>query len=1732
MNERINSSGKAGAGWSLETSLIEIFHNQVVIAPDAVALFYRDQQLTYAQLNERATILAQHLASENIVANDIIAICLDKGFDVIISIIAILKVGAAYMPVDPSYPQERISFMLEDASPKAVVSASKYKQLFPGKLLIDPDPELYDDAGNVAAAQLQVQKNALYTYVLFTSGSTGRPKGVLMRQQALVNLIQWQVENSEMGALSRTVNFSPLTFDVSFQEIFSTFAVGGTLFLIDDDLRLDPAALLSFLETHQINRLFLPFVALQMLCESAFQSKTYPRSLKEVMTAGEQLKITPQVRAFFSEINGVKLFNQYGPTEAHVVTSLALEGDANEWPDLPGIGRPIKLVNIYILDKELNEVKPGVQGELYIGGIALAEGYVNRPDLTREKFIEHKGDTGIGRIYKTGDLARLLDDGNIEFLGRIDDQIKIRGFRVELGEIETALMQYAEIANCVVIAQGDNAAQKKLVAYMVARNEQKDTQAVKTFLQKSLPDYMIPSAFIWLNEIPKTASGKVNKKALITPKFERPDLNVLFQQPKGETEKNIATVWRELLQMEVVGVNDNFFELGGNSILAQKTILALKQHHKYDIPITKLYQYPTIRELGSLLDKSTVEKRVSSKLRKKDNGAGVAIVGMAGRFPGAATIEAFWEVLKEGKETISFFEKEEIDKAVPESILNSPLYVRARGILDDVDHFDAGLFGINPKLAELMDPQMRIFLEVSREVLETTGLLNDDDGYKIGVFAGSNTNTYFNNNVFFNKDKIETQGYYQTMSVSEKDYLATRVAYHLNLKGPAVNVNSACSTSLLAIAQAVESLRLGQCDAAIAGGVAVNVPVKSGHLYEEGAMFSDDGRCRPFDAQAKGTVFSDGAGVVLLKRLEDALADKDLVYAVIKGIGVNNDGGGKGSFTAPSTGGQAEAISMAIQDAGVEAADISYIEAHGTATPLGDPIEVEGLKLAFGEQQEQQYCAIGSVKSNIGHLTHAAGVAGVIKTSLSLFNRKLVPSVNYKTPNPSIDFTNSPFVVNTQLKDWRVKGKRMAGVSSFGIGGTNVHIILEEVEQLASQKDVESGAQIISWSSKTERSNILFGKKLLSFIQKNSSSSLTAIARHLQTTRPSLGVRTALVARDIAGLRAQLEDEELLRVETRTIAESDPNLVFVFPGQGSQFVNMGKELYDNEPVYKAAVDECAELLMHIINEDIRNVLFAEESEAASEKLKNTYYTQPATFIVSYALAKYYMSIGINPVAMVGHSIGEFVCAHLAGVMSLSDVIKIVAARASLISQLPAGTMLSVRAPGDKVRSLMPDSLSVAAINAPNLCVVSGDVVEVNRFSALLDEHQIINKSLRTSHAFHSGMMDPILAPLKDVIASCKLSAPKIPILSTVMASWLTDSQAQDAAYWSEHARATVNFSDAISELVSALNPVFLEVGPGNATTTLIKQHNTQLASRAIHSIETGKVNNDLISVNKAIAKLWTAGVNMNWSLVQKGTGIAHLHNLPTYAYDKKKYWIEPAHVQQVSDGSISAFSSENEEGADGGDLTADQPLKRIISILEEASGNKMEDFNPNLSFIELGFDSLLLTQIASTLKREFKVPITFKQLNEEYGTIKKLSDYLATSVSADILNFDRQRANASASIMKQPGLQAADSDTKHILEAILSQMHALTQQVARLQEVQAGILSTHGNVNNVNSESAADKAQVLSNETQNPLLGGIKIISNSDAPLAGARLGKDKNGNPAWFVKDDNNPGRYLQISI
>ncbi|MEO6499939.1 MAG: polyketide synthase, partial [Mucilaginibacter sp.] len=457
----------------------------------------------------------------------------------------------------------------------------------------------------------------------------------------------------------------------------------------------------------------------------------------------------------------------------------------------------------------------------------------------------------------------------------------------------------------------------------------------------------------------------------------------------------------------------------------------------------------------------------------------VAIIGMAGRFPGANTIEELWENLKSGKETVSFFTKSELDASIPGNVKNDPDYVGARGIIDNADKFDAAFFDLNPKLAELMDPQQRIFLEIAWEVLEKTGHLPEKYNGTIGVYAGTGNNSYYYHNVHAHPELIDLFGGFQVSTVNEKDYVSSRTAYQLNLKGPAVSVYSACSTSSLAITQAVESIRKGHNEVAIAGGASITSPVNSGHLYQEGAMLSRDGHSRSFDAAGSGTVFSDGAGVVLLKSLEAAKKDGDIIYAVIKGVGVNNDGGGKGSFTAPSSEGQAIAVAMAIMDAGIEANTISYLEAHGTATPVGDPIEIAGLTRAFGDQPRHQFCAIGSIKSNIGHLTAAAGVAGIIKTALCLYHKQIAPSIGFETPNPNIDFENSPFYVNTKLAAWHSETIRRAGVSSFGVGGTNVHVILEEFLNAPQVSGTGRPFEIITWSAKAELSLEGYGKKLL-----------------------------------------------------------------------------------------------------------------------------------------------------------------------------------------------------------------------------------------------------------------------------------------------------------------------------------------------------------------------------------------------------------------------------------------------------------------------------------------------------------------------------------------------------------------------------------------------------------------------------------------------------------------------------
>ena len=1645
----------------------QLFEAQAQQHPDVIAVEFGNDAITFASLNAKADVLADAIIAKS-PTSLVIGLSATRSIDTIASLLAVLKTGKAYLPLDPTFPVERLQDIVADCGMDTIILPAKDKVIFeaivPNVIICDEPVEAPARSGDWAKTKV--------AYIIYTSGSTGKPKGVCVGHAGVINLIKWHNRISPyLGVGHKTLHFSPLIFDASVMEIFCTLCIGGTLVLVEDETRIDPLKLLSYVDEHKVNRINVPFVALQYFTEAADAEQYFPQSLQEVISAGEQLKITPQVLRFFQALPGCVFYNMYGPTEASVCsTALKMQGPAQDWPLLPTVGKAMDSVAIHMLDEELKEVAYGEQGELCISGINLAYGYLNRPDLTDEKFLNWTDAKGTPtRIYRSGDLGRYLPDGNIESLGRHDTQVKIRGNRVEVGEIEVLLNQLEGIQQSVVVAREDVPGQKRLVAYLVSSGIKKDIAFLRDAIEQKLPDYMMPSAFVWVDGFAKTTSGKVDRNALPTPDTQRPELSALYKAPVTTAEKHIALLWAEMLQLDKVGIYDNFFELGGNSILALKTVAALKKLHNYRLPITKLYQYPTVNGIAAFLEGNKAVAKIATKKRTGNQNNNIAVIGMAARFPGANTIAELWEVLTEGRETTSFFTEDEIDPSVPYTVKTASNYVKARGIVENAEGFDAAFFGVNPKVAELMDPQHRVFLELAWEALETSGHLPGKYDGTVGVFAGVGNNTYYTNNVISNTDKIENIGRFMTATINEKDYVATRTSYELNLTGPAVSVHSACSTSLLAIAQAADSIRNGQCSVALAGGASISAPIKSGHLYQQGTMLSADGHCRSFDADADGTVFSDGAGVVVLKSLEEAERDGDTIYAVLKGVGLNNDGGGKGSFTAPSAAGQAGAIAMAIADSGVDPASITYVEAHGTATSLGDPIEIEGLNIAFGTQDKKQYCALGSIKSNMGHLVAAAGVAGFIKTTLALYHKQIPATLHFKKANPNIDFEDSPFFVNTQLADWQSEGKRRAGVSSFGVGGTNVHVVLEEYASVEKETAENKPVSLINWSAKTATSASKWADKLYYYLQANPDTNVADIAFTLQTTRADFKERNFILATDTADLLEKLTKFKRDPANSKTLKEKASEIVFMFPGQGAQYLNMGRELYAQEPVFADAINECIALLKGTGHEDLLEVIYADASAEATEKLTNTFYTQPAIFITSYAMASLWMSWGIEPSVFMGHSIGEFVAAHFAGVFSLADAIKLITERARLVSELAEGDMLSVRMKASDLESILPSNLSIAVINSSKLSVVAGDHHAIAEFARQLEETGIPGRLLQTSHAFHSAMMDDIVTPFEQIVKTVKLNAPVKPIVSTATGNWLSAAEATDPAYWASHLRKTVRFADAIDTLAQEGGRLYLEVGPGRTLATLAAQQTADNPVATVAGIDVANDQPEYQSVIKALGQLWLNGIEPNWKAIYNGE--RNRLSLPAYAFDHKKYWVEPVVYNQT--GTVN-YQPEEIVPDEPEPNTADNIIEnnvmrkdlladKLYGIFEDASGIEIGKDAADLSFPEIGFDSLLLTQIATNIKKTFNVPVTFRKLFEEYNSINLLSDFLDKNLPAGVFEpvaaapqvKATQQAVYNAAAPQPVPMQgmpfAPTGGSEMALSMISQQLQLLAGQIAHLQ---------------------------------------------------------------------------------
>ncbi len=1629
--------------------------------PEAPALRWHDGQWSYAQLDAQARAVAAALQAQGVAPGDVVALCLDRSPVAIASVLGMLMAGAAYLPIDPKFPPERVAFMVQDAGARLALVQPDAAVLFPARLqTLDPQ----DLLGNASAPQLHGDVPSApdaMTYVMYTSGSTGEPKGIAIPHRAILRLV---VDATFMPLDASTVmlHAAPLGFDASTLEIWGPLLNGGCCVLHDESIPTGPGIARS-IARHGVRSAWLTAALFNAIVDD---DPHWFTGLSHLLTGGEALSVA-HVRRALEALPQTALINGYGPTECTTFTATyriphALPPDTLAIP----IGHPIQDTHVLIRSATGALLPRGRVGELCVGGRGVARGYLNRAELSAERFVPDPLDPD-GRLYRTGDLVRWRADGALEFIGRADGQIKIRGYRIELGEIETALAAQPGVQACAVALHTDAALGPQLVGYVVAQSgAQLDVGALRRALAARLPDYMTPAHLIALARLPVTLNGKLDRKALPAPTRAAKAGTASPAHSTGLTQE-VATVFAEVLGLDHVGPSDNFFTLGGNSLLVLRALAALRQRGHGELSVAAFFGDPTPRGIAAQIGGQVgiAANRLTAAHRGEHHDdtlrdEPIALIGMAGRFPGAATVEAFWDLLDEGREGIRFFRPDELDPAIPVALRADPSYVAARGVLQGVADFDAAFFGISPLEAELMDPQQRVFLELCWECMERAGHVPGQTATPVGVFAGMYNATYFQRHVSAHPDKVQRLGEFQVMLANEKDYIATRTANRLDLTGPAVSVHTGCSTSLVAIGQAVDSLHSGQCGMALAGGSSITCPPNSGYLYQEGSMLSPDGHTRTFDAQAQGTVFSDGAAVVLLKPLSAALADGDTIHALIRSVAINNDGGGKASFTAPSVDGQAAVVAAALAAAGVSADDISYVETHGTATPLGDPVEVEALARAFRQSTSQNpFCRIGSAKSNIGHTVIAAGATGVIKTALALQHERLPATLHFTAPNPKLALEQTPFVVNAELTPWpRAAKPRLAGVSSFGVGGTNAHAILEEAP-LRPPSSPAQGPFILRLSARSEGALAASAEQLASHVATLPDVLLGDCAYTLRVGRKTFAHRLIVVADDAADAARALRDAQgnagppqvslspsgggldavqprgrspsQLRAQRKAPA-TPPPLALLFPGQGAQYAAMGSGLYGSLPEFHDALDAALAAFAPHTKFDLKALLFGGDAAA----LQPTAVTQPATFCVEYALAQWWLQRGVQPSVLIGHSVGEFVAAVLAGGFSLEDAAALVALRGQLMQAQPPGAMLSVRLSASALQPYLTDELDLAGENGPQASVVSGSFEAIGHLQARLDADGLVSRPLQTSHAFHSAMMDAAVAPFEAAVRGVARHAPQRIIISTRTGQALSAEQATDPIYWARHLRETVRFSSAVQAALSAQpGLVCIECGPRGSLSTLVRQHARagQSAPIALPSLHDA-ADSELRQLASAVGQLWTLGHDIPWfDAAEPRQRIL----LPTYPFERKRYWLDAAVAPQSSTQAVPQPAALQQAASPASAAIVTAPslpipttaamtqsasrlptlISRLNALFEDSSGVELADTDPTAAFVELGLDSLTLTQAALQIKKDFALPITFRDLMERYRSVDALARHIDSQLPPEVT---QPAAQSAAQPVPQP----------------------------------------------------------------------------------------------------------------
>ncbi|MGE5341276.1 MAG: amino acid adenylation domain-containing protein [Candidatus Omnitrophota bacterium] len=1669
----LQSFNDTGTVYPNDKTIHGLFEAQVERTPDHLALWAVREpplQMTYQKLNEQSDQLAHELMQKGVNSDTIVAIKIERSVEMIMGILGILKAGGAYLPINPKNPEERIQFILKDSGAKLLIEGT----------FVGADPcvcprsfheiKLSADTGAHMGAPLHLNKNSNLAYIIYTSGSTGNPKGVLITHSNISPLLHWGYDHLRLTTDDRSVQNLSYYFDWSVWEIFLALTSGAQLFMVPDELLINPPKYIDFINRHRITVLHITPTHFQSLISSQ-PSRPENRkfsTLRHLCIGAETLTADLVRRSIKWTDRRCRIYNMYGPTEATIMAAV-LEIDPTHLEDYEKlssvpIGKNLGNNVLLILDRSFNLCPVNIPGELHIGGDGVAPGYLNRPELTAEKFIggqlpvagslnrTHNPNKNpnksfcpaffkkraAGGIYKTGDLVKWLKSGDIEFLGRIDQQVKIRGFRIELGEIENRLLSHESIRDCVVIVKKES---QNLCAFVVLRPSfSLDPNRIKSHLARELPDYMVPSHIIEIKQIPLNPNGKADRKALESYPMEQlstekePDTRLVA--PRNNIEAQIAAIWKEELHLEHVGIYDNLFDLGGNSLNAIRISGKIAGMVGKEVPVTTLFRFPSIDLLSRhLVSEETHapelpgEEKSGSEIDK--TATEVAVIGMAGRFPGASNIDELWENLKNGVESITFFSRSELEASgADETLINHPNYVNAAGILQGIEYFDASFFGYTPLEAEIMDPQIRIFHECAWQALEDAAY--DPGSYpgSIGLYAGAAFNFQWEQLCLFS-GKAVALGFLTTLNLMNKDFMNTRVAYKLNLKGPSAFIQTACSTSLTAIHMAYRALLAGECDMALAGGVSITDLKPQGYIYEEGMILSPDGHCRAFDAQGKGTLPCSGIGIVVLKKLKNAINDRDHIVAVIKGSGLNNDGNRKAGYTAPSVEGQAEAIRAAFAMARVSPESISYVEAHGTATPLGDPVEIDALKLAFNLTGKTKTCAIGSVKTNFGHLDAAAGVAGFIKTVLALNHRQIPPSLFFETPNPNIDFDNSPFEVNTRLTPWEPRNglPLRAGVSSFGIGGTNVHVILEEYQgapfiKAAPWTPAKIFVQTFSifvLSAKTQSALDQMTENIVGYLEKNPDADISDIAYTLHVGRKLFPYRKMVVCADAQDAIRELTNVNSPKVKSLHSKEEKKAPVFMFPGIGAQYVNMAQGLYQSQPTFRETVDRCFAILKPLMNVDLNDILYPSTPDASSpiDRFENA---QAVIFTIEYALARLLMQWGIQPHAMIGYSLGEYTAACLAGVFSLDDALAIIVKRGQLIAALPTGTMLSVPMTAQELMPLLTNDISMAIDNGPS-CIVAGPDTALDQFQHQLKEKRCLCMKVPNSHAIHSRMMEPVLDRFDTFLRSITFHPPRIPYISNLTGQWITVHDATDPAYWCRHLSQTVQFAAGIERLKQEPNTLFLEVGPGRDLSTLLTRYKDENAQPVFNLIRPAQqpIPDDYYLLNK-IGQLWLHGVPIDWNAFHAGQD-RHRLSLPTYPFTRQRFWFDETlirfvralcagkNLESILPGltSLPSASSVSQEKTETTEETVTARFNQrselstpytpsvndtqriLIDIWETFFGIAPVGIDDD--FFELGGDSIKAIALRSRIHKELQVEVPVPEFFKQ-ETLKKLAAYV------------------------------------------------------------------------------------------------------------------------------------------